>query len=54
MNILKTLFVVEQLDCFEKILDVYKKYLEIPRYTSQLHEFLLEKMDEKTSHLAMN
>ena len=53
MNILKTLFVVEQLDCFEKILDVYKKYLEMPRYTLQLHEFLLAKMDEKTSHLAM-
>ncbi len=52
MNILKTLFVVEQLDSFEKILDVYKKYLEMPRYTSQLHEFLLAKMDEKTSHLA--
>ncbi len=52
MHILKTLFVVEQLDCFEKILDVYKKYLEMPRYTSQLHEFLLVKMDEKKSHFA--
>ena len=52
MNILKTLFVAEQLDCFEKILDVYKKYLEMPRYTALLHEFLLAKMDEKTSHLA--
>ena len=54
MNILKTLFVVEQFDCFEKILDVYRKYLEMPRYTAKLHEFLLAKMDEKTSHLASN
>lgn len=51
INILKTIFVCDELDCFEKLLEVYKKYLHIPSATEQLHQFLIEQIEEKSSQL---
>lgn len=47
INLLKVFFMEEQLIMFEKLMEIYKKYLEIPVLSSQLHEFLLQKIDEK-------
>lgn len=49
INILKTLFVKEELDCFEKLFEVYKKYFNFPEHTLLLHNFLIRHIDEKTS-----
>ena len=48
MNILKILFVNEQLDGFEKLLEVYKKYLEIPSSSKMLHQFLVDHIEHRS------
>lgn len=50
-NILKTLFVYDQYDGFEKLMEVYKKYLELPQYTVKLHRFLVEHVEQESERL---
>lgn len=50
-NVLKTLFVNEQYDGFEKLLEVYKKYLHIPSYTTNLHQFLVQHVENESTRL---
>ncbi|MEK4227998.1 Fe-S-cluster redox enzyme [Solibacillus sp. FSL H8-0538] len=41
-NVLKTVFVEEQYEVFEKLMSVYKKYLVIPSHVERLREFIEE------------
>ena len=49
--ILKVLFITEQFDCFEKLMDVYKKYLEIPAYTDSLKQFIQLHLENESNEI---
>lgn len=49
--ILKVLFITEQFDCFEKLMDVYKRYLEIPAYTDSLKQFIQAHLENKSNEI---
>lgn len=53
-TILKVLFVTEQFDAFEKLMDVYKKYMEIPSYTNALKIFIQQRLEQNRSEIVTN
>jgi hypothetical protein len=50
-SILKVLFITEQFDCFEKLMEVYKKYLEIPSYTNSLKQFIQDHLEKESNEM---
>ena len=53
-SILKVLFITEQFDCFEKLMEVYKKYLEIPSYTISLKQFIQSHLEKESKEIVTN
>ena len=49
--ILKVLFMTEQFDCFEKLMEVYKKYLEITSYTNSLKQFIQSHLENESNEI---